>query len=577
MVFMRLRFILFHQIKRDSGSTFFSLKDEKKAVRNDAEGLGLAKFRLACMALPVLLLTGCAVGPDFEKPKAPDVQAYDVRGLPATTVGAGDGGAASAAQRFVPGAGIPSEWWVLFRSEDLNRLIEKALQANPDLQAAEAALREAQENVYASEGAFWPSLDGGMNATRKKTSNAGLSAPGGSTPSFSIYNTSVDVSYPLDVFGGIRREVEGVEAQKDVQQFALEAAKITLTSNVVTAAIQEASLRAQIAATQEIADDERKQLGLLKQQFELGGIAKPAVLAQEATLAQTLTALPALEKQLAQTRHQLQALAGRFPSEELDARFTLESLYLPETLPLSLPSQLVEQRPDIQAATAQLHAASAAIGVATANMLPQITLTGSYGLSAVQLASLFAPGSAAWSIGAGLLQPLFRGGELLHQKRASEAAFDKAAAQYRSTVIGAFQNVADTLRALESDADALKAQVAADRSAEDSLKLAREQFKAGATSYLSLLTSEQTRDQARIALVQAQARRFADTAALFQALGGGWWHQKTDDRSQMSGEQGLNGVIKSKYDAPAEAEPPVKKYNFRSIPLRQGFGGQEDQ
>ena len=480
--------------------------------------------------IAISLQAGCAVGPDFETPAAPNVKAYDPQGLPEKTVEADSTNGVS--QKFAPGANIPAEWWTLFLSEPLNKLITKALAANPDLQAAEAALRQAQENLYAGEGAFFPGVDGKLGATRQKISSSALGGgsvgsggSGGRIPAFTLYNASVDVSYPLDVFGGIRREVEGLEAQKDAQRYELEAATITLTANVATAAIQEASLRAQIAATKEIIDDEKKQLDLLKQQFEAGAVAKAAVLAQQATLAQTLATLPALDKQLAQTRHQLTALAGQLPSEELEATFELSQLHLPETLPLSLPSQLVEQRPDIQAATAQLHAASAAIGVATANMLPQITLTGSYGISASSLASLFSPGTAVWSFGAGLLQPLFHGGELLHKKRASEAAFDQAAAQYRSTVVTAFQNVADSLRALESDAEALKAQVAAERAAADSLNLTREQYKAGAISYLSLLTAEQALELAKIARVQAEARRFADTAALFLALGGGWWQR----------------------------------------------------
>ncbi len=479
--------------------------------------------RAALLLATATLLSSCAVGPDFKKPAAPDVYAYNPNGLPVQTTDADTRG--GTVQTFKPGEDIPGAWWTLFRSEQLNKLIAKALASNPDLQAAEASLREAQENLAASEGAFFPSIDGSLNTSRKKSSTVGTAAAGSSMPSFSLYNASVSVSYPLDVFGGIRRQVESVEAQRDVQKYARDAAYIALTSNVVTAAIQEASLRAQINATKEIIEDERKQLNLLKRQFELGAVAKAAVLAQEASMAQTLATLPPLEKQLAQTRHQLAALAGQFPSEELGAAFDLDQLSLPESLPLSLPSQLVEQRPDVQAAAAQLHAASAEVGVATANMLPQITLTGSFGVNAVQLANLFSPGAAAWNIGAGLLQPLFHGGELLHKKKASEAALDRAAAQYRSTVLTAFQNVADSLRALELDAEALRAQVAAERAAADSLKLAREQFNAGAISYLSLLTAEQTHEQTKIGLVQAQARRFADTAALFVALGGGWWNK----------------------------------------------------
>jgi NodT family efflux transporter outer membrane factor (OMF) lipoprotein len=512
-------------------------------------------FLSAALFVIIPLLTGCAVGPDFRTPAAPDVQAYDPQGLPETTVGTD--ATNGSAQKFIPGGDIPADWWTLFHSDALNRLITKALSANPDLQAAKAALREAEENLYASEGAFFPSVDGNAGMVRQKTSRAGSGTPNGDIPAFTLYNTSVSVSYPLDVFGGIRREVEQLEALKEAQRFELEAAYITLTANIASAAIQEASLRAQLVATQEIIKDERKQLDLLKRQFEVGAVAKAAVLAQESVLAQTLATQPPLEKQLARTRHQISALAGQFPGEDLGASFDLADLRLPGSLPLSLPSQLVEQRPDIQAATAQLHAASANVGVATSNMLPQITLTGSYGLSVAQLASLFSPGSAVWTLGAGLLQPLFHGGELLHKKRASEAAFDRAAAQYRSTVLAAFQNVADVLRALETDAAALKAQTTAERAAADSLKLTREQFNAGAVNYLALLTAEQSLEQARIARVQAEAQRFADTAALFQALGGGWWHkeQKSEIRDQEPEK-----VSNDDQDLPP-ANPPTKR-NF---------------
>ncbi|NTU76680.1 MAG: efflux transporter outer membrane subunit, partial [Alphaproteobacteria bacterium] len=482
---------------------------------------------------------GCAVGPDYKKPTPPDVQAYNAAGMPQPTVEAKTPG--GAAQKFVPGEDIPAEWWVLFQSEALNKVITKALKASPDLQAAEAALREAEENLKAQEGTFFPSLDGSAGTSREKAS--GTTTAGSPKPSFSLYNASVSVSYPLDVFGGVRRGVEVVEAQAEAQRYQLEAAYLTLTSNIVTAAIQEASLREQIAATQDIIGAERKQLNLLQKQLDLGGISRADVLAQAAKLAQTEATLPALEKQLAQTRNSLAALTGQYPSEELGATFTLDSLHLPESLPVSLPSQLVEQRPDVQAAASQLHAASAEIGVATANMLPQLTLNASYGLSAVSMASLFTPGSAVWSVGASLLQPLFRGGELEHKRRASEAAFDKTAAQYRSTVLGAFKNVADSLRALETDAVALKAQLAAERAAANSLKLSRDQYNAGAISYLSLLAAEQTYEQARIGLAQAKAARFADTAALFQALGGGWWNRQPvaeagQEKTEVKAESG---------------------------------------
>jgi NodT family efflux transporter outer membrane factor (OMF) lipoprotein len=465
------------------------------------------------------LVAGCAVGPNFRRPAAPEVDGYTREPLPAQTASAETPG--GAAQRFVPGQDIPGQWWTLFRSPQLNALIEQALKANPDLQAAQAALREAKENVYAQRGALFPAVDATASASRQKSSIASA------TPSsiYNLYNASVSVSYTLDLFGGTRRRVEALAAQAEDQRFQLEAAYLTLTSNMVTAAVQEASLRAQIAATQDIIKIQSEQLDVLQRQFELGAVSRAAVLAQQATLAQTQATLPPLEKQLAQVRNQLTALAGRFPSQDGGETFDLPSLQLPQDLPLSLPSQLVEQRPDVRSAEARLHEANAEIGVATANMLPQLTLSADLGSAALEAGKLFSAGTAVWSIASSLTQPIFQGGTLLHKKRAAVAAHDQAAAQYRSTVLSAFQDVANALRALQSDADALKTQVAAERSAADSLAITQRQFQLGAVSYLSLLDAQRTYQQARIALVQAQATRYADTAALFQALGGGWWNR----------------------------------------------------
>ncbi len=471
-------------------------------------------------ALGVLIVAGCSVGPDFVRPVAPEATGYTPEPLPAQTTASDIAG--GEAQRFVQDQDIPGQWWTLFHSEPLNGLIEQALKANPNLQAAQAALREAQENVYATEGAFFPTVSGGVSHTREKISGATFGIPGFSSI-FSVNTAAVSVSYPVDVFGGTRRSVEASEAQAEFERFQLEAAYLTLTANVVTAAVQEASLRAQITATEEIIDAETQQLDVLQRQFELGGSSRAAVLAQAATLAQERATLPPLQKQLAQQRNLLAVLAGRFPSEALAERFELATMQLPQDLPVSLPSQLVEQRPDVRSSQEQLHSASAEIGVATANMLPQFTLSGQYGSSSS--GNLFTPGTGIWSLGASVAQTIFDGGTLLHRKRAAVAAYDQAAAQYRSTVLSAFQNVADALRALQSDADALNAQVAAEQAARDSLELTRRQFQLGAVPYVTLLTAEQTYQQVRITLVQAQANRYSDTAALFQALGGGWWNR----------------------------------------------------
>ena len=475
-------------------------------------------LRISVMAI-ALALAGCAAGPDFKQPAASEVKGYAKEPLPATTSSAATTG--GAAQQFVDGMDIPAQWWTLFNSPALNAVIEQALKANPDLQSARAALRAAQEQASAQQGAFLPSVNASLAPTRQKQP---LSAGQGPSP-FNLHTAQVSVSYTLDAFGGNRRQAEGLQAQAEQQKFLLEAAYLTLTSNVVAAAVQEAALRAQIAATQEVLKVQGELLTLLQRQYQLGDVSQADVLAQQAALAQTQASLPPLQKSLALQRDLLTVLAGRFPSEELEQKFDLASLSLPQQLPVSLPSSLVQQRPDIRSAEAQLHAASAAVGVATANMLPQITLSANIGSAAAQMGDLFTSGTGLWSLVGGLTQPLFAGGALLHKKRASEALLEQAAAQYQSTVIHAFQNVADSLRALQYDADALQAQYLAERAAARSLEISRKSVQLGAATPQTLLTAQQTYQQAVISLAQAQAARFADTAALFQALGGGWWNR----------------------------------------------------
>jgi NodT family efflux transporter outer membrane factor (OMF) lipoprotein len=472
------------------------------------------------LAGSALVLASCAVGPDFLKPAASPDAGYTPEKLGTTQATAIAGGAA---QRFVEGKDIPGQWWTVFHSEPLNQLIQEALKANPTLESAQATLRQAQENVAAQKGVYYPQVNANLSRTREKISGASFGEPNLNSI-FTLTSGTLNVAYTLDIWGGERRQVESTEAQAEFQRYQLEAAYLTISSNVVAAAIQEASLRAQIAATQEIIADQQQQLNLLQKQFELGAAARSAVLAQQATLNATQATLPPLQKQLAQQRNQLTALAGRFPSQEISQTFDLAKLQLPEDLPLSLPSNLVAQRPDIQAAQAELHAASANIGVATANMLPQFTINGSLGNSVLDATQLFTA-SGAWSLGASIAQPIFHGGQLLHEKRAAEAAFDASAAQYRSTVITAFQNVADTLRALQSDADELAAAVAAETTAADNLRITRDQYQLGAINYTTLLNAETTYETAHINRVISQATRYADTAVLFQALGGGWWNR----------------------------------------------------
>jgi NodT family efflux transporter outer membrane factor (OMF) lipoprotein len=480
-----------------------------------AGGLGL------CL-LP--LLAGCAVGPDFKRPAPPAVGRYTADPLPARTAAApGRGGAA---QRLAAGRDIPGEWWELFRSPQLDRLIKEALRRNPNLAAAEAALRQAHELTLAGRGAFFPLVQASFEPSRNKTPAVLGPTPANNALYFNLFTPQLTISYTPDVFGGTRRTVESLAAQEENQRFQLEAAYLTLTSGLVAAVIGEAELREEIAATEKIIKVERVSLGILRRQLVLGQVAGADVAAQQATLAQAEAGLPPLQKELARQRDLIAVLVGRYPSQQPAARFDLAALHLPREVPVSLPSRLVAQRPDIRAAEASLHAASAEIGVATANMLPSTSLSANAGASALTFASLFGPGTGFWTLVANVTQTIFDAGTLLHQKRAAEAAFKQAAAQYRETVLTAFQDVADSLHALESDADALKAAAAAEAAAKQSLDIARRQLKAGAITYLGILQAEQTYQQALISRVHAEAARFADTAALFQALGGGWWHRK---------------------------------------------------
>jgi NodT family efflux transporter outer membrane factor (OMF) lipoprotein len=431
-----------------------------------------------------------------------------------------------AAQQFVAGADIPSQWWTLFHSRALNDLIEQALAHNADLKAAQAALLVAHENTLAQKGAYAPQVSAGATVTRQKDPSATLApVPANNSFAYTLVTPSVSVSYTPDVFGLNKRTVENLAAQEQATRFEMIATDITLSANVAEAAITEASLEDQIATTNELIGISRQILSLLQFQKSKGYIGGADIAAQQAQLAQLEASLPPLIKQRDQQNDLLAVLTGRYPSQTPAQKLTLASLTLPSDLPLSLPSTLVEQRPDVLQAQANMHAASAQIGMATANRLPNFTLSANAGSNALAIGQLFGPGTGFWNIGAALLAPIFDGGTRLHQLRGARYAYQQSAEQYRGTVLTAFQNVADTLVALEQDANALKSTAAAAEAAKSSLDIARLQYKDGYAAYLAVLNAEQAYQQARLNLVQAEASRFTDTVALFQALGGGWWHQ----------------------------------------------------
>jgi NodT family efflux transporter outer membrane factor (OMF) lipoprotein len=474
-------------------------------------------------ALCLWLAAGCAVGPNFKKPASPQVGDYTESPLARTV--ASENLPGGEAQRFAKGGDISADWWTLFRSQPLNELIDLSLANNPDLKAAQAALTVAWENVLAQRGVYYPSVAASFSASRQRQS--GQIAPTLNSNAFlyDLFTPQVSVSYVPDVFGLNRRTVESLQAQEQEVRFQMIAAYTTLTSNVVVAAIQASSLQMQIDVTRQLIDSNTDAVKILRYQFTKGYASGLDVAAQETQLAQIEATLPPLLKQLAQQRDLLAVLTGRFPNQAPAEKFDLSALQLPQELPVSLPSALVAQRPDVLQAEANLHDASAKIGIAIANRLPNIALTANAGSTAAAIDQLFSSGTGFWGLGAAATAPLFQGGTLLHQERAAKAAYTQAAEQYRSTVLTAFQNVADTLTALEQDAAAVKSAAAATDAAKITLDLARRQWQDGYAGYLALLSAEQADQQSRINLVQAEANRFADTAALFQALGGGWWHR----------------------------------------------------
>ncbi len=472
----------------------------------------LARVTVALVA--TLLLAGCEVGPDFVTPAAPPVTGY----LPGTSA-SGDG------KQRVTALDIPGQWWRTFRSRSLTALVERAIKQNADLQAAQAALRAARENGTAQRGVLYPQVNTGYNTTGGKAS-ADISPPlSNNSQYYSLTTAQVTVSYQPDIFGLNRRQVESADALARAQRFQVEATYLTLTSNVVLAALQEASIRAQIDATKQIIKIETDLLSVLRRQLSAGQVANADVLVQEAALAQAQQTLPVLDKQLGQQRDLLTALAGQYQNDAVAETFDLKSFKLPSALPVSLPSTLVEHRPDVRMAEANLQSASALIGVAEANRLPIVSLSAEFGQNPSNLVRLFSPSETFYTLAGNVAQTVFDGGTLLHKQKQAEAEFDQAYAQYRSAVIGAFQNVADALRAIQADARAEKAAQAAQTAAQKSLDISRQQLAFGAVSNIVLLTAQQTYLQSALVLVQAQASRFSDTVALFQALGGGWWNR----------------------------------------------------
>ncbi|MES2217811.1 MAG: efflux transporter outer membrane subunit [Pseudomonadota bacterium] len=476
-------------------------------------------------------LTSCMVGPDWHPPRTPPTTRYTEEPQPRHTVNIPKSATAGKAQHFIAGRDITGDWWQVFHSQPINNLIETGIANSPNLVAAKATLIQAQENLNAQIGTLFPQVTLPVSAERQRFNAASFGQSQMGSSIFNLYNVAVNVSYTLDVFGALRRQVEAARAQVDYEQYELAAAYLTLTSNIVTSSIAVASARAQIDATQDIIKSLRRQLNIMRRQLKLGGVSGNDVLTQASQVAATEAQLPILEQQLSVARHSLAMLVGSLPADFVLPDIRLEQLHLPGTIPISLPSRLVRQRPDVQAAEALMDQANANVGVATANLFPQITLSGAFGYQALQPHNLFHSATEIWSGTGSLLQPIFMGGQLVAKRRAAIAAYQAAYAQYQQTVLQAFQNVADTLRALQHDAHTFRAETENEYASHKSLKIDEELYKLGGVNYTTLLIAEKQYQQAVIARVQAQATRYSDTAALFQALGGGWWNAGNRIRS----------------------------------------------
>jgi len=475
-------------------------------------------------SMPLLLFAaGCAVGPDFVRPGPPDVARYTYREGPAETAEAG-----GKTQRFEMGAELAEEWWRLFNSPELDSMVKAAIEENWNLKSAIARLNQSRESLYAGYGVFFPQADGKFSATRQKFSFAqfgaspGASPFGTTSPIFNLLTLSGTVSYVLDVFGGQRRNVENLAAQADYQNATVLATCLTLSGNVVNTAIAGAGYRAEIEATEEMIRFQREQVRITENQAKAGTAPYSAVLSLRSQLAATEATLPPLAQNLSQTEHLLASLMGRTPAEWAPPPLDLEAIALPEDLPVALPSELVRRRPDILVAEAQLHSASASVGVATAAMFPSITLNATWGQNSQSTGTLFASDGNFWNLGAALTQPIFHGGTLWFQRKAAIEGYNAALAAYRQTVVAGFQQVADSLRAVEHDAETLKAQSEALAAAGHSLRLMKVNHEAGLVNYLQVLTAETQYRQAKLGYIQAKTLRLQDTTALFVALGGGW-------------------------------------------------------
>ena len=476
------------------------------------------RMRAAISSLALVFLAGCNVGPKYQPPTAPAVTAYTPQPQPAQT--AASAGPAGGAQHFDSSATIPAAWWTLFHSPELNSMMEQALANSPTLAQASARLREAEEDVNARTGATkYPTVTGNASVEREQPNLTAYGIPFPNPSPFTLLNGSVAVSYALDIFGANRRAIEGLKAERDYQNWQLEGARLMLAGNVVSAAIRQAELHKQIELTKQLLAIDERELAIAEARNQAGGASDAEVESRKSAMAETEAAIPPLEAELDVVDHQLAVLMSKSPAEVQIPDLSLDALHLPEDLPVSLPSALVRQRPDIRAADSLLHQASAQVGVATANLYPQIVLSGSGG----GIGTSFVTGGDLWNVASSLAQPIYNGGALRAEKRKAEAAYQEASSVYRQTVLQAFGQVADTLTSIDHDAQTLKARSNAASEADVSYQIAQGRYQAGGISELALLEAQRQQLQTELDRTAAAASRFADSATLFQALGGGWW------------------------------------------------------
>jgi NodT family efflux transporter outer membrane factor (OMF) lipoprotein len=466
--------------------------------------------RAALPLLSALLVSACTVGPDFKAPQPPAISTYAAKGdAPAPDD-----------QRVALGKQIQGDWWAGFQSAPLNDVVKLALAGNEDAEAAKERMAEAEEDVNAAEGALLPQVSLGTTAGYQKYGKALFGPLNFNIPPFGYYSLGPTVAFPLDVFGGQKRTVEQRKALLEYQHFELDAAYQSLVAHVAAEALALASARAELDTLNAIITDDQRNVDLVQSAIDAGSGTRVQLVSAQTQLVEDRALLPDLKQNEVVARHALAVLVGKAPAEWSPPEFALGDFTLPAELPVSLPSELVRRRPDIQAAEAQLHAASAAIGVATANLYPNFNLTATVTQQALTPGALFNSISNAYSLAANLTAPIFNGGKLSAEKRAAIDNYKAMLALYRQTMIAAFSNVADRLQALANDADRVRAEEAAAQTAAESLDLARKSFQAGNSGILDVIDAERRNAQAQLSFTRAKSRRLMDTAELYLALGG---------------------------------------------------------